>query len=594
MVWAIGLSSFKGKRKKEKGKNPITNYQSLITNYQSSMHNRSIQTKIHFWKKWLYTSGLFVSAIALTLLLSHNQSAWGQAELLKLNWLTGQKKTDVSSVDHALVTLDGYKLFVLASPSTNQKFPLEQRVQGIEDELNRIANSNFDPASLQVTANIDEQSGQPVIAIGDRYLMTVTTMDAQLQGRDPQGWANQIAIILREALTRARQERQPQFLINRGLITAGIILVMFIALRLNTYWQGRLKLQKETIKAHMEHEAPPYLDSVAVIDLQQQLTQQQKANLSDLKRRVLELGYVGVLGSGIFIVLGLFPYSRWLQTFLLSTPLQIVAIAFVTYLLIRISNLLIERFSGFLKARDFAMLKPYQRLDLRVSTVSQVLRNVTGIIWFGLGILAILSSIGFDLVPLLAGAGIIGLAISFAAQGLIKDIINGFLIILEDQYAVGDVIVIGDLGGLVESMNLRVTQIRNNEGQLITIPNSAISIVQNLSKEWARVDLSIRVAYDTNPDQALDVLRKLAQEIYQEQIWREKIIEPPEVLGIDDLQHSGMLIRIWIKTQPLQQWSVAREFRRRLKLVLEQENIAIGIPQQAFLLENTFTPNPEK
>ena len=558
------------------------------------MHNRSIQTKIHFWKKWLYTSGLFVSAIALTLFLSHNQSAWGQAELLKLNWLTGQKKTDVSSVDHALVTLDGYKLFVLASPSTNQKFPLEQRVQGIEDELNRIANSNFDLASLQVTANIDEQSGQPVIAIGDRYLMTVTTMDAQLQGRDPQGWANQIAIILREALTRARQERQPQFLINRGLITAGIILVMFIALRLNTYWQGRLKLQKETIKAHMEHEAPPYLDSVAVIDLQQQLTQQQKANLSDLKRRVLELGYVGVLGSGIFIVLGLFPYSRWLQTFLLSTPLQIVAIAFVTYLLIRISNLLIERFSGFLKARDFAMLKPYQRLDLRVSTVSQVLRNVTGIIWFGLGILAILSSIGFDLVPLLAGAGIIGLAISFAAQGLIKDIINGFLIILEDQYAVGDVIVIGDLGGLVESMNLRVTQIRNNEGQLITIPNSAITIVQNLSKEWARVDLSIRVAYDTNPDQALDVLRTLAQEIYQEHIWREKIIEPPEVLGIDDLQHSGMLIRIWIKTQPLQQWSVAREFRRRLKLVLEQENIAIGIPQQAFLLENTFTPNPEK
>jgi small conductance mechanosensitive channel len=106
--------------------------------------------------------------------------------------------------------------------------------------------------------------------------------------------------------------------------------------------------------------------------------------------------------------------------------------------------------------------------------------------------------------------------------------------------------------------------------------------------------LSIRIAYDTNPDQALDVLRTLAQEIYQEHIWREKIIEPPEVLGIDDLQHSGMLIRIWIKTQPLQQWSVAREFRRRLKLVLEQENIAIGIPQQAFLLENTFTPNPEK
>jgi small conductance mechanosensitive channel len=242
--------------------------------------------------------------------------------------------------------------------------------------------------------------------------------------------------------------------------------------------------------------------------------------------------------------------------------------------------LLIERFAGFLKARDFAMLKPYQRLDLRLSTVSQVLRNVTAIVLVSLGFLAILSRLGFDLIPLLAGAGIVGIAISFAAQGLIKDIINGFLIVLEDQYAVGDVIIVGQLGGLVENMNLRITQVRNNEGQLITIPNSAISVVQNLSKDWARVDLSIEVAFDSDPDYVLDVLRKLSQEIYQEEDWRSKIIEPPDVLGIDGLQHSGMLIRIWIKTQPLQQWSVAREFRRRLKLVMTKENIAIGIPQQ--------------
>jgi small conductance mechanosensitive channel len=222
------------------------------------------------------------------------------------------------------------------------------------------------------------------------------------------------------------------------------------------------------------------------------------------------------------------------------------------------------------------MLKPYQRLDLRVSTVSQVLKNITGIALFGLGALAILSAIGFDLIPLLAGAGIVGIAISFAAQGLIKDVINGFLIILEDQYAVGDVIMVGELRGLVENMNLRITQIRNNEGQLITIPNSSIAIVRNLSKDWARVDLAIRITYETNPDRALEILRKLSQEIYQENIWRAKIIEPPEVLGIDDLQQSGMLIRIWIKTQPLQQWVVAREFRRRLKLRMEQEEITIG------------------
>jgi small-conductance mechanosensitive channel len=551
------------------------------------MHNRFIQTKVHFWQKCFRAAVLCVSAIAFTFIVSNSQSAWGQSEFLKLNWLTGESAAKVAITDHAVVRLDGYPLFVLTAPTFNQRFPLEQRVQGIEDELQRFANSNFAPDTLQVTTNVDPKSDQPVILINDRYLMTVTTMDAQLQGRDPQDWASQLTQILRDALIRAKQERQATFLINRGLIAAGIAIAMLLGIRLIAHWQGRLKLKQEMIEAQLEQTEPPYLEAVAVQDLEQQLHQKQRANLSDLQRRALQLGYLGILVGGSFVILGLFPYSRWLQPFLLSTPLQIVAIIFGTYLLIRVSNLLIERFSGFLKARDFAMLKPYQRLDLRVSTVSQVLKNMADLALICIGTLAILSAIGFDLVPLLAGAGIVGLAISFAAQGLIKDVINGFLIILEDQYAVGDVIMVGTLGGMVENMNLRITQIRNNEGQLITIPNSSIAIVQNLSKDWARVDLTIRVAYDTDPDRALEILRKLAHDIYQENIWRTKIIEPPEVLGIDELKHSGMLIRIWIKTQPLQQWVVAREFRRRLKLIMEQEDIAIGIPQQFLLAENS-------
>jgi small conductance mechanosensitive channel len=562
------------------------------------MLNKFIQIKTPFWKKWSRNIGLLFSAIALTITFTNPQSVWGQAELLRLNWITGNRSSDVARVDHAVVRLDGYQLFLLAAPATDQKFPLEQRSQGIEEELNRIVNSDFngssDPDSLPIEIVIDEKSEQPTIKIGDRYLMTVTTMDAQLQGRDPQGWAGQITQILRDALIRAKQERQAQFLINRGLIALASIVAMIAGIRLISYWQQRLKLQQKAIESRIKTEASSNIEVVVVEDLQNQLTQQQRANLRDLQCRALELTYVGILGGGTFVVLGLFPYSRWLQPFLLSTPLQVIAIAFLTYLLIRISNLLIERFSGFLKAREFAILRPYQRMDLRVSTVSRVLKNVAGIIWFSLGFLTVLSSIGFDLVPLLAGAGIIGLAISFAAQGLIKDVINGFLIILEDQYAVGDVIVVGNLGGLVENMNLRITQIRNNEGQLITIPNSSIAIVQNLSKDWARVDLTIRIAYDTDPDRALHILKDLAQEIYQESVWRSKIIDPPEVLGIDELEHSGMLIRIWIKTEPLQQWAVSREFRRRLKLRMEKEGLAIGIPQQTFLLKNSLGFDPEK
>jgi small conductance mechanosensitive channel len=528
------------------------------------------------------------------LLCATSQNAWGQSELLKPYWLPGgspASTVNLADIDTAPVKLDGYQLFLLAAPAVSQRFPLEQRVRGIEEELNLFANSNVEPDAFRVTANLDHQSGLPVISIDGRYLMTVTTLDAQLQGRDPQGWASQLSQTLRNALVRARQERQPSFLRDRGLVSGGIILGMILVGRIFTYWQKRLKVRQEAIEAQIDRELTLPLDSVAVDNLQQQMSQRQQMSVSDLQGWCLKLGHLGIWGGGSLMILGLFPYTRWLQSFLLSSPLQVLAIGLGTYLLIRISDVLIDRFSVLLKAKDFSALKASQRLKLRVSTVSQALKNVTTIVWIGLGTLASLSVVGVDLIPLLAGAGIIGLAISFAAQGLIKDVINGFLILLEDQYAVGDVIVVGELGGLVENMNLRITQVRNNEGRLITIPNSAIAIVQNLSKDWARVDLTIEVSYDTDPDRALAVLQQVAQDIYSDHTWRTKILEPPEVLGIDGLQHSGLLIRIWIKTQPLQQWVVAREFRRRLKLAMEQEGIAIGVPHQSFWLESSLNLN---
>ncbi len=582
----------------------------------------------------LFTS-IFISAIALTLFLSLAMklpaSAQIQPDLLSLNWLRGDRvvnKTDNSS-DHAEVRLDGYRLFILTAPSTNQRFPLEQRVQGIEAELERIANSNFDPKALQIVANPDPQNGQPVININDRYLMTVTALDAQLQGRDPQGWANQLVQIIRDALGRSHRERQTSFLINQGLIALGILAAMLLILRLLQRWKKHLKIQREAIANAVLQESlsinkvtPPQSVGTEIVNLQDfaqdsnivqpqnidqktspnfsiplnlqnsfftlkhHFSQKQLLNLKDLQKRFLQLGEIIIIVGGCFIILGLFPYTRWLQAFILSTPLQIVAIALIVYLLARVSDLLIERFAIFLKERDLTIFTSDQRVDLRVSTVSRVLKNVSVLFWLSLALVAVLSAIGVDLIPLLAGAGIVGLAISFAAQGLIKDVINGFLIILEDQYAVGDVINIGNVGGLVENMNLRITQVRNGEGQLITIPNSSITIVQNLSKEWARVDLAVRVAYETDPDWALKILQQVASEMYQEASWRSQILEEPEVLGIDELQHTGMLIRVWIKTQPLQQWAVGREFRRRLRLRMEQEGIEIGVPQQSISLPN--------
>jgi small conductance mechanosensitive channel len=302
----------------------------------------------------------------------------------------------------------------------------------------------------------------------------------------------------------------------------------------------------------------------------------------------LLLGQVVVWGGGIFIILGLFPYTRWLQPFLLSAPLKILGIMMGTYILVRLGDLLIDRVFAVVQESEFLAPAASQRRALRISTLSRVLKSIIVILLVSTGILVSLSVVGVNLVPLLAGAGIIGLAISFAAQSVIKDTINGFLILLEDQYAVGDVIAIGNVSGLVENINLRITQLRDSEGKLITIPNSAVTIVENLSKDWSRVDLTIKVAYGTDPDRALKVLRELAHAMYRDRYWRTQLIEPPEVLGIDGIEHSGMLIRIWIKTKPLQQWIVAREFRRRLKLAMKKEGIEIGTPQQFVGITNRF------
>ena len=194
--------------------------------------------------------------------------------------------------------------------------------------------------------------------------------------------------------------------------------------------------------------------------------------------------------------------------------------------------------------------------------------------------------LGIDIIPLLAGASLVGVALSLASQSLIKDAINGFLIIVEDQYALGDVITVGDVGGLVENLNLRITQVRDSEGRLITIPNSEIKIVANLSSRWSRADLTIPVAYQTDVDQALKLIETVGLDMDKDARWEHQIIEPPQVLGIENFGDRGLIIRVWIKTQPLKQWDVAREYRRRMKVAFDKAGISIPVLQQSVWLNS--------
>jgi moderate conductance mechanosensitive channel len=535
--------------------------------------------------------------LAIVLLFSVVSSARSQTSpqipQFRLPQLTAPQIISNTEIERGSVRLDGRRLFTIAVPAVRNRpndTPLDARVQNIETNLTQLAERNLDPNPPQVTAAIDAASNLPIISVNDRYVMTVTLLDVQLQGQEPSSYAKELTQIIRTALIEAKRERQPDALVRQGMQAAVLVVMMLSVSWIISRWQCRMTQRQ----AQSEIPAAPVVsantaESANVITSQivkQKLRTQQQRNLKEIQRRLLQLSHLGIWSIGFVIIVGLFPYTRELQPILLSTPLKLLGIVLATYLAIRLSNVAIDRFfSAVSDSSD--NVQASQRIALRVSTFAGVAKSLSAVIYICIAAIAILSVTGIDIVPLLTGAGIVGLGISLASQNLIKDVINGFLILLEDQYAVGDVIQVGKATGLVENINLRITQLRNAEGRLITIPNSSIAIVENLSKDWSRVDLGLVIAYDADLDRAIGLIKQVGGEMDRDPDWQTKIIEPPEVLGVDELNNFGVTIRVWIKTQPLQQWKVGREFRRRLKLAMDERGISIGIPQQSFSLRST-------
>jgi small conductance mechanosensitive channel len=214
----------------------------------------------------------------------------------------------------------------------------------------------------------------------------------------------------------------------------------------------------------------------------------------------------------------------------------------------------------------------------RATTLSHILRSVGKVVILFMAGLIILSKLGVNVAPILASAGIVGLAVGFGAQSLVKDVISGFFILVEDQFGVSDVIELGGQSGVVEKMNLRITQIRNQHGQLITVPNGEIKTVINHSKEWACAVLEIGVAYQHDPDHVIEVLKAIGEELQAEM--PDKIMAPVEVLGMDAFKESEVVFKLSIKTVPLAQWAVARAYRRKIWYRFRDEGIEIPFPQR--------------
>lgn len=494
-------------------------------------------------------------------------------------------------INSAPVYLDGRVVFRVAN---TENFSAELRAEEIEQRLTQLA-KEYEPGELDVAW--DTVGTQPVITVNGEQLFTVTAEDAELSGiSDLTARSEVLSQTIADALRRYKEEREPSFLRQQAYIASAILLVMLAFSLFLSKLQKRIQYRKQ--RAHQNTSPMPLAElsestssQQVVTALRHKVTHQQKIGALEFQRWLCRLAQVLIWCGGIFAILGLLPYTRALQplTFsLLEIPLKIALTILVLYGLIRLGNVLVDRLVLKLQERATLASVQSQRLALRFSTFSQVTKSIIATFLITVGVLSILSSLGIDLAPLLAGAGIIGLALSLASQNVLKDVINGFLILTEDQYGVGDVIVVGDVAGFVETMNLRITQLRNEEGRLITIPNSQVLIVQNLSKEWSRVDLRIPVSPTADINQALELINDIAQEMRDDPIWKSLILEPPLLLGVDNLDYVGATVRIWIKTKPLKQWDVAREYRRRLKVAFDQAGIGIGIPQQTLHVQSAL------
>ncbi len=541
-------------------------------------------------------------------------------------------------VSQGVIRFDSHTEIVIGVSSTSSsqnRAALQQRIREIRQHLYQIARTDFDPEQLNVIVESDPQTGRnPVIYInspafdGLQYLMTVTSADAKVVGvDDPWLRAEDIRDKVERGLIRFKQERQIDFVLRQSAIAAGLLLILALGSWGIVRLQRQVMQERERLRSQHKAQrtttgAPDVeLDSngeVAIARsgssttatgdtaapsephrittvLRQQMATQQRRTVLDILRPILQVVQVLLWGIGLYFSLGLIPYTRWIQPILITImplPLQLLALFWGTNVLIRLSAALVDR--SLLALQDRMVLSPEasQRMALRFSTFSQVMRSVIAFFLWAIALLIGLSIIGIQVAPLVAGAGLLGLGISFASQNLIKDVINGFFILVEDQYGVGDVVVIGDVAGFVENMNLRITQLRNEEGRLITIPNNTITVVQNLSKEWSRVDLMIDVAHSADIDKALLLIKETAHDMTEDVQWRSLILEPPSLLGVDRLDYRGATVRIWIKTQPLKQWEVARECRRRLKIAFDQAGIDLAAPQQWITFQNTLDIHP--
>lgn len=265
---------------------------------------------------------------------------------------------------------------------------------------------------------------------------------------------------------------------------------------------------------------------------------------------------------------------------LLQASLRVVVVLVLWWLLTRIVRVALKRLGSRLIERAGHTEESPAEAKKRVETLVRLLTQMTRIVLFVTLALVLLMQLGVQVGPFIASAGIIGLAVGFGAQSLVKDVITGFFIVMENQMRVGDVVTVNGTGGLVEAMTLRTVVLRDVGGVVHIFPNGSINTVSNATRGWSAYVFDIGVAYREDPDVAIAAIRKVCSEMQADPVFGPKLIADPEIFGVDRLGENAVVIKGRLKTQPIMQWEVGRELLRRVKKEFDTLGIEIPFPQR--------------
>jgi small conductance mechanosensitive channel len=284
------------------------------------------------------------------------------------------------------------------------------------------------------------------------------------------------------------------------------------------------------------------------------------------------------------------PFLAQKSMALLEGSLRLLLIAIVAYIGIRAVRFGLNKLEIFLLTMREDADKNRLAAEKRVKTLIGLLLTICLTLVWVIAVVMSLDQIGLDITPILASAGIVGLAVGFGAQNLVRDVIHGFFIILENQVQVGDVAVVNGTGGLVEAISFRTITLRDLSGTVHIFPNGTVATLSNMTKDWSYYLLDIGVAYKEDTDRVSAVMKEVGKELHEDPEIGPNILEPIEILGVDQFGDSAVVIKARLKTLPIKQWMVGREYRRRLKKAFDEKGIEIPFPHRTLYMGEASRP----